>query len=76
MVEKLQLRIAELTSVRQYSFGPAAAGVVVATKASANNAVADAVVIFKSCFIFFTLCLSQPQIDMGCHGSSRHQHKK
>ena len=76
MLEKLQVRIAEVTSVRQYSFGPAAAGVVVATNASPNNAIAGTLVIFKSCFIFFTLYLSQPQIDMGCQGSSRHQRKK
>jgi hypothetical protein len=54
MVEKLQLRIPEVTSVRQYSPGLAAAGVVVPTSANANNA-AGAAVIFKICFILFSL---------------------
>jgi len=53
MVEKLQLRMPEVTSVRQYSFGLAAAGVV-ATKASASNTAADVMIILKSYFIFIS----------------------
>jgi hypothetical protein len=54
MVEKLQLRMKEVTSVRQYSFGLAAAGVV-ATKAGASNTAADVMIILKSYFIFISL---------------------
>jgi hypothetical protein len=44
-------------SWRQYSFGPADAGVAIATSASANNAEAGATVNFKSCFMCFFLCV-------------------
>ena|ERR1700712_981447 len=53
---KLQLRIAEETSVRQYSYLAAAAGVLMLAKASARNAAAGAAVSVKSCFIFFFPC--------------------
>jgi hypothetical protein len=49
----------DVTSWRQYS--PAAAGVAIAKNASAKNAVAGATVIFKSCFIFFSLFWFQPR---------------
>ena len=52
MVEKPQLRIPE-ESVRQNSFELAAAGVAIATNASANSVVAGAAVNFKNCFILF-----------------------
>jgi hypothetical protein len=56
MLEKLQLRIAELTSVRQYSFWAALAAVgIIAIKASANNPVTGAAAIFKTCLIFVSL---------------------
>jgi hypothetical protein len=60
MVAKLQERIPEVMSWRQYSFGLAAAGVVIDTKASAKSAVAGAALIFKSCFILFSLCWRSP----------------
>jgi hypothetical protein len=56
---KLQLRIAEETSVRQYSYGPAAAGVAIPAKASASRPVAGATLSFKSCFIFLRSVLAQ-----------------
>jgi hypothetical protein len=54
MVSKLQERIPEVTSWRQYSDALAAVGVVIATKVSANSAVAGATLILKSCFILFS----------------------
>ena len=48
-----QPRIPE-ESVRQKS-SALALGIVIATNASANSAAADAVVIFKCCFISFSL---------------------
>ena len=63
---KLQLRIAEETSVRQYSYLAAAAGVLMLAKASARKAAAGAAVSVKSCFIPFSLCwLSSSEFDMG-----------
>jgi hypothetical protein len=56
MVSKLQLRIAEETSVRQYSYALAAVGVI-AAKASANSAAEGAAVLFKNCFISFSFSL-------------------
>jgi hypothetical protein len=53
---KLQLRIAEETSVRQYSYLAAAAGVLMLAKASARKAAAGAAVSVKSCFIVFFPC--------------------
>ena len=74
-ISKLQERIPEVTSWRQYSLGPAAAGVATATQASANNAAAGAAEIFKSCFILFSLC--QPRTrHMGCCLCLRHRHRK
>jgi hypothetical protein len=61
-------------SWRQYSFGPAIAGVVIATKASANNAEAGATVNFKSCFMLSFLCWlqpPQPTCDVGDAGAIR-----
>lgn len=58
-VSKLQEVIAEVTSLRQYS--PADAGVADAERArtpKANNAVAGAAVIVKSCFIYALLLLA------------------
>src|SRR5216683_2113401 len=58
MVAKLQSRIPpEPYSMRQYSPGLAAAGVAMATQANANAAAAGAAAIFKSCFIFLSLCV-------------------
>jgi hypothetical protein len=56
MVSKLQLRMADVTSVLQYSPALAADGAI-APNATANNAAAGAAVIFKSCFILFSLFL-------------------
>ena len=57
-VSKLQERIPEVTSWRQYS--AALAGVAIAANASANSAAAGVAVNFKSCFIFFSRCWLQP----------------
>jgi hypothetical protein len=63
-------------SRRQYSY--AAAGVAIATNATAKNAAAGATRVFKSCFIFFSLCVLvfSPGTDMGCRLGPRHQHRK
>ena len=53
---KLQLRIAEETSVRQYWYLAAAAGVLMLAKANARKVAAGAAVSVKSCFIFFFPC--------------------
>ena len=58
MVSKLQERIPEVTSWRQNSL--AAAGVAIATNASANKVVAAVAVIFKNCCIFFPVSSLQP----------------
>jgi hypothetical protein len=52
---KPQLRIAEETSVRQYSYLAVAAGVLMLAKASARKAAAGAAASVKSCFISFSL---------------------
>jgi|SRR6266403_3574240 len=59
MVSKLQLCTWDVTSVRQYSPALAEDGAI-APNVSANNAAAGAVLIFKSGFIFFSLCWLQP----------------
>src|SRR5258708_22207920 len=48
-------------SWQEHSFGPAAAGVVIAKKASAKSAVAGAALILTSCFILLSLCRHLPQ---------------
>jgi hypothetical protein len=63
-----------VTSWRQYS--PAAAGVAIATIAMAKSPVPGAAVIFKSCFIVFSLVLASAPDDMGCRLRLRHQHRK
>jgi hypothetical protein len=80
MVSKLQEVTAEVTSLRQYS--PADAGVAdaeIANMPRANNAVAGAAVIVKSCFIYallFSLCeCGRPSgraAEMGCVRSARY----
>jgi hypothetical protein len=75
-VEKPQLRIPE-ESVRQNSFELAAAGVAIATNASANSVVAGAAVKFKNCFIlFFPVFGSAPETEMGSRRCRRHRRRK
>jgi hypothetical protein len=81
MVSKLQLRMPEVTSWRQYA--PAAAGVEIETNAIASKAAAGAADIFKSCFMFLSrsLCLCSvlifsPESDMGWRGTGRHRLRK
>jgi hypothetical protein len=55
---------------------PALAGVVIATNAIANSAVAGAAVIFKSCLVVFSGVGLSPETEMGCQGTPRHRHRK